>query len=119
MVIKPNSKHRFGGSIRPESAEVYYEDGVPYLKYVGKTYVNNNEVRISIPKISLHFENVSIESKEETYRDMAGKDCTIYYRQQCYVAGQDKSEYTILPVELTLDEIGNAFGYPVVIKADC
>lgn len=116
MQIKPNTQHHFDGAIRPKSVEVYYEDGVPFLRYVGRTYLNNKEVQISIPKVGLQFENITFESEEHVNIDVMGKEHLIYYRQQIFVSGDDNAAYTILPVEMTAEEIGKLLGYPVVIK---
>ena len=52
------------GTVIPKNINVYYEDGIPYINYVGTTYVDGRKAEISIPKMDLNL--VEINTYKET-----------------------------------------------------
>ena len=66
--------------IQPVSAEIFYEDGVPYIKYKGTTCLNNGiKVMVEIPKLSLVISG--IESNTESEYDMRQHRMTSFKRE--------------------------------------
>lgn len=53
-------------------AEIYYENGVPFVDWYGTTVFNDNVIQVHIPKISLDLNY--IESKTEIEHDLMSGD---------------------------------------------
>lgn len=77
-------------------AEIYYENGVPFVDWYGTTVFNNKVIQVHIPKISLYFNY--IENKTEIEHDlMSGK---IKYLKQIYAVREfDEDKFFTITIE--------------------
>lgn len=109
--IKSDWNHRITGAITPKSASIFYEDGIPYLTMIGKTTINDKDAEICFPKIGLSFDR--LESRCD-YTAVGGIE--IEYAQTLYIKNSEYLHYTVLPKEMTTEDIERELGYPVIIK---
>jgi len=63
--IQYETELKIYGTIKPVDVRVYFEDGIPYMEYVGVAESNFGTVRIIIPKLSLVIESIDSESSWE------------------------------------------------------
>ena len=67
-------ENRIETDVTPVSAEIFYEDGVPYMKYKGTTYMNNGvKVQIDIPKMSLKLSAIEDTTEVGYHTNFNGK----------------------------------------------
>ena len=83
--------------IKPVSAEIFYEDGVPYMKYKGTTYMDNGlKVMIDIPKMSLALSEIVCATEAEYHTSAIDKVMTSYKRE--FFASTEGIAYKITPI---------------------
>ena len=118
MKLEQKPRQQLDGPIVPKEAVVFYEEGAPYLRYVGTTSINGQRAEIRIPKLSLQFDQMEATSYEEdVYDSIRGKKVgTSSYAQRLYIQDSRYLEFEVLPQEVTLDELEKMLGHPVVIK---
>lgn len=118
MKLEQKPRQQLGGPIVPKEVVVFYEEGVPYLRYTGTTSINGHRAEIRIPKLSLQFDQMNATSYEEDiYDSVCGKKVgTSSYAQRLYIQDSRYLEFEILPQEVTLDELEKMLEHPVVIK---
>ena len=118
MKLEQKTRQQLDGPIVPKEAVVFYEEGVPYLRYVGTTSINGRRAEIRIPKLSLQFDQMNATSDEEDiYDPVRGKKIgTASYAQRLYIQDSRYLEFEVLPQEVTLDDLEKMLGYPVIIK---
>lgn len=62
------------GNIKPFDVSIVYENETPYLKYVGTTVLDNGiKVKITLPKIKLDIEQLSLNTDTINYRNHWGE----------------------------------------------
>ena len=109
--LKPNCNHRITGAIIPKSAAIFYEEGTPYFTMTGKTTINDKDAEIYFPKIGLAFDRLESRCDHTTAGGME-----IEYAQALYIKNSEYLRYTILPKEMTTEDIERELGYPIIIK---
>lgn len=98
--------------IKPISVEVFYEDGVPYIKYIGTTKLDTGLViQIEIPKMDLVLNGVEVES-EECY----SKSARITVSQNIYTKSGHWCKFTPLARTCTKKDLEKELGYKLNIK---
>ena len=50
-------------NVIPTDVNIFYEDGVPFLKYTGTTYIDGRKVEVSIPKMDLCLREINTHSE--------------------------------------------------------
>ena len=117
MFVQFDSTKRITGPIHPVAAAIFYEDGTPYIDYVGTTFINGHKAKIHFPKLGLVFDEMKAITNEEYACDAAGvKLIKLEYGQRLYALDSRYFEYELLPQEVTLDDLEKMLGYPVIIK---
>ena len=118
MYVKCNSNKQFSGPIIPTEVSLFYEDGMPYLKYTGTTLVAGRKAKIHFHKIGLAFDQMeSICDRDYAVDSISGaRLLTLDYAQRLYAKDSQYFDYEFIPQEVTLDELEKMLGYPVVIK---
>ena len=109
--------------ITPKDASIFYEDGVPYLKYVGTAMLDNGVlVEIELPKMDLKFKNITTK-KEEIWHDdkigLTGLRYLISATQNIY-ADRDDISVNIRPVKrrVSLEQLEKELGYKIILIED-
>lgn len=99
-------------NITPVDVKIYYEDGKPYLDYIGNTETAYGKLKIHIPKIGLDFSHIEDIMPTESrgmlklfglHRDIYAVDNTFY-------------EVEILERNMTKNQIEKELGYKINIK---
>ena len=72
------------GNVIPTDVSIFYEDGVPFLKYTGTTYVDGRKVEVSIPKMDLYLREINTHS-EVKYEEEKGITYSVTCRQNVYI----------------------------------
>lgn len=118
MKLEQKPWQQLDGPIVPKEAVVFYEEGVPYLRYAGTTSINGQRAEIRIPKLSLQFDQMDATSYEENICDSirGNKVGTSSYAQRLHIQDSRYLEFEVLPQEVTLDDLEKMLGYPVIIK---
>ena len=117
MFVKFDSTKRITGPIHPVAAAIFYEEGTPYIDYIGTTFINGHKAQIHFPKLGLVFDDMQALANEEWACDAAGNKLTkIGYGQRLYALDSRYFDYELLPQPVTLDELEKMLGFPVVIK---
>jgi len=99
------------------AAAIFYEEGTPYIDYIGTTFINGHKAQIHFPKLGLVFDDMQALANEEWACDAAGNKLTkIGYGQRLYALDSRYFDYELLPQPVTLDELEKMLGFPVVIK---
>ena len=102
-------------SIKPVSVIIYYENGEPYLNYVGETRLTNGyHVQVEIPKLSLELNKV--DSVWEERSEYIGKILYLNgYMQEMFVGNDNKTRMNIIPLErdMTKEELEKELGYKI------
>ena len=72
------------GNVIPKDVSIFYEDGVPFIKYRGTTYVDGRKVEVSIPKMDLYLREINTLA-DVKYESRTG-ECVVpvRYRQDVY-----------------------------------
>jgi len=69
--------------ILPNVVSVFYENNIPYLKYIGEAIYNNGmSAQIQIPKISLAIKNISIINRTMTVKFEALRDFDLTFEER-------------------------------------
>ena len=90
-------KQTIESPVKPVSAEIFYEDGVPYMKYKGTTYMNNGlKVMIDIPKMSLTLSEIVCATETEYHTSAVDRVMTSYKRE--FFANTEGIAFTITPI---------------------
>ena len=55
------------GNVIPKDIKVFYEDGKPYIYYVGIGYVDGRKAEITIPKMGLYLRDIETLTETEYY----------------------------------------------------
>ena len=102
-------------SIKPVSVSIYYENGVPYLNYVGETRLTNGyHVHVEIPKMSLELNKV--DSVWEDKSEYIGKRLYLKgYMQEMFAGNDNKTRMNIIPLErdMTKEDLEKELGYKI------
>lgn len=72
------------GNITPTDVSIFNEDGVPFLKYTGTTYIGGRKVEVSIPKMDLCLREINTHS-EVKYEENNGIIYPVICRQNVYI----------------------------------
>ena len=104
--------------IIPKDASIFYEDGVPYLKYVGTAMMDNGVVvEVELPKMDLKFKNITTK-REVLWNDgeRLGSRYLINATQNIYVDHNDVW-VNIRPVKrrVSLEQLEKELGYQTQI----
>lgn len=72
------------GNIIPTDVSIFYEGGVPFLKYTGTTYIGGRKAEVFIPKMDLCLReiNTHLEVKYEENNDIT---YPVTCRQNVYI----------------------------------
>ena len=98
--------------IKPTSVEVFYEDGVPYIKYIGRTELDNGlVVQVEIPKMDLILKEV-VSEYDSKYSDKA----KIIASQNIYVKSEHWCKFKPLARTCTKKDLEKELGYKLNIK---
>lgn len=91
----------------PTDVSIYYEDGKPYIKYVGVAETNYGiKYRIEIPKMGLDINNLTLES------ELDGRGS---YKQFLYIVNECYFSMTPLERTYTKEELKKELGYKLNI----
>ena len=71
-------------NVIPTDVNIFYEDGVPFLKYTGTTYIDGRKVEVSIPKMDLCLREINTHS-EVKYEENNGITYPVTCRQNVYI----------------------------------
>lgn len=97
--------------IKPTSVEVFYEDGVPYIKYIGRTELDNGlVVEVEIPKMDLVLNEVKVKSE-----DYYNKSTRITVSQNIYTKSEHWCKFKPLARTCTKKELEKELGYKLNI----
>lgn len=106
-------------AIKPVSVSIYYENGVPYLNYVGEIKLTNGyHVQVEIPKMSLELNR--IESTWEDRSEYIGKRLYLKGYMQEMLAGNDnetRMNIKLLERTITKADLEKELGYKINIVA--
>ena len=95
-------ENKIESDVMPVSAEIFYEDGVPYMKYKGTTYMSNGvKVQIDIPKMSLKLSAIKDRTEVDYQTNFNGKHRVISSFKREFFATQDDIAYTIKTLSRT------------------
>lgn len=104
--------------ITPKDASIFYEDGIPYLKYVGTAMLDNGTVvEVELPKMDLKFKNITTEKEEMWHDDNSGRMGSrhlVSMTQNIY-ADRDDVWVNIRTVkrEVSLEQLEKELGYKI------
>lgn len=101
--------------ITPKYASIFYEDGVPYLKYVGTAMLDNGiVVEAEFPKMDLKFKNITTK-KEEMWHDDGRHPRFLVSATQNIYADRDDIWVNIRTVkrEVSLKQLEKELGYKI------
>ena len=99
---KYENKNKIDSPIIPVSAEIFYEDGVPYMKYKGTTYMNNGvKVQIDIPKMSLKLSAIEDTTEVGYHSNFDCRHRVVSSFKREFFATQDDIAYTITTLSRT------------------
>ena len=120
MFVKCYQHKKLSGPITPTDVAIYYEDGIPYINYVGTVSIDGHKAKIHLPKLGLTFDQVQVQSDEDYACDpqSGARLITLEYAQRWYAKDGRYFEYELLPQEVTLSELEQRLGYPVIIKEE-
>ena len=104
--------------ITPKYASIFYEDGVPYLKYIGTAMLDNGTVvEAEFPKMDLKFKNITTEKEEMWHDDNSGRIGSRYLvsMTQNIYADRDNIWVNIRAVkrEVSLKQLEKELGYKI------
>lgn len=88
--------------VTPVSAEIFYEDGVPYMKYKGTTYISNGtKVMVDIPKMSLALDTIEDTTEIDYHTNFNDRHRVVSSFKRKFFATQDGIAYTIKTLSRT------------------
>ena len=109
------SVFRFDGDehIKAKQINVFIEDGVPYLRYIGTFYNGNNEYEITFPKMSIDI--TAIIDNNDIMLNADGFPVS-KFRRELYVV-ENGSYFTVQckKKKMTKKEIEKELGYEIQI----
>lgn len=95
-------KNKIDSQIVPVSAEIFYEDGVPYMKYKGTTYISNGtKVMVEIPKMSLALDTIEDTTEIDYYTNSNGRHRVVSSFKREFFATQEGVAYTVTTLSRT------------------
>ena len=125
MVINNNMLNNWGllNGIEPYSAEIFYEKGKPYMKYVGRALLdtgNNKTARVELtfPKISLNFTTLEIETDSNYIIGQYNNPIHKLWKLGNAIISDDKNALfymEIIEEDVTKKDIEDKFGHRVNI----
>lgn len=110
-------KQTIESPVKPVSAEIFYEDGVPYMKYKGTTYMSNGlKVMVDIPKMSLELSGIECATETEYHTSAIDRVMTSYKRE--FFASTEGVAFTISPISRTCSkaDLEKELGYKLYLK---
>lgn len=100
--------------ITAKDVDIFYENGAPYLHYVGIAFMNNGvEVEVEIPKMDLVLKDINIK-REDRYHDDGRTRFLLSAKQNIYV-NHDDVWVNIRPVKrrVSLEQLEKELGYKI------
>lgn len=99
--------------ILPVSAEIFYEDGTPYIKYVGKTISDDGtEYKVEIDKLSLVING--LEGYSET---LFNGRVSIPIKRQFFANTNDVAfKLILIKRKCTIADLEKELGYKIELK---
>lgn len=90
------------GKVTPVSAEIFYEDGIPYMKYKGTTDTNyGTKVMVEIPKMSLALDMIEDTTEIDYHTNSNGKHRVVSSFKREFFATQEGVAYTVTTLSRT------------------
>ena len=116
--MRDDWKHEaIASDVRPTNVSIFYEDGLPFIKYIGTAYLKNGlKVQIEIPKMDLTLSNVT-SVRDTEFKDLGGGiKIPVNYHQQMYVVKDNW--FTVRPIEreVSKEELEKELGYKLKFK---
>lgn len=100
--------------IKPKDVKIFYEDGVPYLDYVGTASCDNGfKVQVKIPKMSLKLENITIDT--ETINEIHKFGISIHTEKRIYSVDEQYAIIEPIEREVTKEDLEKELGYKLNI----
>lgn len=110
MIKYPN--FILSNNLTPTDVKIYFENGLPYIDYIGKCYTDNGFImKVHIPKISL---NISLLENNKEYYESKNN---LVVRAECFAHFEQDNFFTfeIIERDMTKKQIEKELGYKVNI----
>lgn len=102
--------------VEPKDVKIFYEDGVPYLNYVGTSVCDNGfKVRVIIPKMSLKLENITINTEIINKIYKKGLEIPIHTEKRIYSVDEQYAIIEPIEREVTKEDLEKELGYKLNI----
>lgn len=102
--------------IIPTSINIFYEDGIPYIKYIGTTYLDNGtKVEVEFPKMDLCLRNITQETNYE-YQERKGIRIPIKYERNIFTVEDNWMYVRTLERKVSKEQLEKELGYKLIFE---